>query len=61
MNMQKSRQWLRLMCPKQLYIIKATKDNIKLDKDEKNNGANHGNERSVIEQIQKIFIFELAK
>ena len=30
--------------------MKATRDQLKLDKDEKNNGTNHGNKRSVVKQ-----------
>ena len=30
--------------------MKATRDNLKLDKDEKNNGANHGNKKNLVKQ-----------
>ena len=42
-------------------IIKTIRENLKLDKNEKNTGDNHGNKRNVVKQNQQSFIFESAK
>ena len=63
MKIQKLGKWLRLMFPtfKKLCIMKATRDNLKLDKDEKNNGTNHGNKRNLVKHNSQGLIFEPAK
>ena len=42
-------------------IIKATTDNLKLDKDEKNNGIKHDNKRNLVKQNWQGLNFEPAK
>ena len=64
MKIQKSRKRLRLMFPtfkRTLYYQGYTRDNLKLDKDKKNNGANHGNKKNLVKQNWQGLIFEPIK